>query len=220
MLSSAIWILLVGFFASQIARRLLLPPLIGMILAGIVLGPEVGHRISPGVLNAADRLRTVAVMIILMKAGLGLDREKLAQQGTVALRLGVLPGIWEAIIVAIASIFLFKFNFATGLLLGCIVGAESPAVIVPGMLQLKSAGWGVSKGIPDAILTGSALSDVLLLLLCKLVAQFHRSGGVGSKFTPITTVASFAPSWVSSVNWLFDCSGTYFLVKEAKLEPK
>ena len=176
MLNSAIWILLIGFFASLIARRLQIPPLIGMILAGIVLGPEVGHRISPGVLDAADRLRTVAVMIILMKAGLGLDREKLAQQGTVALRLGVLPGIWEAIIVAIASIFLFKFNFATGLLLGCIVGAESPAVIVPGMLQLKSAGWGVSKGIPDAILTGSGLSDVLLLLLFSLLLNLIGQG--------------------------------------------
>ncbi len=176
MLSSAIWILLIGFFASQIARRLRIPPLIGMILAGIVLGPEVGHHISPGVLDAADRLKTVAVMIILMKAGLGLDREKLAQQGTVALRLGVLPGIWEAIIVAIASMFLFKFNFATGLLLGCIVGAESPAVIVPGMLQLKSAGWGVSKGIPDAILTGSALSDVVLLLLFSLLLNLIGQG--------------------------------------------
>ncbi|MEM9265680.1 MAG: cation:proton antiporter [Cyanobacteria bacterium P01_F01_bin.13] len=172
MLESIIWILLTGFFAGQIARRLKAPALVGMVLAGILLGPQVGNLLSPGVLSAADSLRTIAVMIILMKAGLGLDREKLAQQGTVALRLGFLPATCEAIAVALAAIWLFQFDLATGLLLGCILGAESPAVIVPGMLRLKSLGWGVKKGIPDAILTGSALSDVLLLLVFSLLLAF------------------------------------------------
>ncbi|NEQ55498.1 MAG: universal stress protein, partial [Leptolyngbya sp. SIO3F4] len=130
----------------------------------------------PDLLNAADALRTIAVMVILMKAGLGLDREKLAQQGTVALRLGFLPATCEAIVVALAAIWLLQFDLATGLLLGCILGAESPAVIVPGMLRLKSLGWGVTKGIPDAILTGSALSDVLLLLVFSLLLAFLTQG--------------------------------------------
>lgn len=192
MLASALWILLMGFFAGQIARRLGAPPLIGMILVGILLGPQVGDVISSGVLKAADNLRTVAVMIILMKAGLGLDREKLAQQGTVALRLGILPAASEAIAIAFAAMFIFKFDFPTGLLLGCVIGAESPAVIVPGMLRLKSLGWGVTKGIPDAILTGSALSDVLLLLGFSLLLNFLSQGGIQNitffgKFT-LTTV--------------------------------
>lgn len=91
MLASILWILIMGFFAGQLARRLGAPPLIGMILVGIILEPQVRNLISADVLNTADELRTLAVMIILMKAGLGLDREKLAQQGTVALRLGFLP---------------------------------------------------------------------------------------------------------------------------------
>jgi NhaP-type Na+/H+ or K+/H+ antiporter len=173
-----------GFFAGQLARRLGAPPLIGMILIGIVIGPQVADFISSEVLDAADDLRLVAVMIILMKAGLGLDREKLAQQGTVALRLGFLPASTEAIVVAIVSVFLFGFDFFTGLLLGCVVGAESPAVIVPGMLRLKSQGWGVTKGIPDAILTGSALSDVLLLLVFGLLLNFLGSGGAESITLP------------------------------------
>ncbi|NEZ62545.1 sodium:proton antiporter [Leptolyngbyaceae cyanobacterium CCMR0082] len=176
MLESIIWILLTGFFAGQIARRLKAPALVGMVLAGILLGPQVINVLSPGVLGAADSLRTIAVMVILMKAGLGLDREKLAQQGTVALRLGFLPATCEAIAVALAAIWLFQFDLATGLLLGCILGAESPAVIVPGMLRLKSLGWGVKKGIPDAILTGSALSDVLLLLVFSLLLAFVTQG--------------------------------------------
>ncbi|EKV02965.1 NhaP-type Na+(K+)/H+ antiporter [Leptolyngbya sp. PCC 7375] len=176
MLESIIWILLTGFFAGQIARRLKAPALVGMVLAGILLGPQVTNVLSPGVLGAADSLRTIAVMVILMKAGLGLDREKLTQQGTVALRLGFLPATCEAIAVALAAIWLFQFDLATGLLLGCILGAESPAVIVPGMLRLKSLGWGVKKGIPDAILTGSALSDVLLLLVFSLLLAFLTQG--------------------------------------------
>ncbi len=178
MLASVLWILMMGFFVGQLARRLVAPPLIGMILVGIILGPQVRNVISSDVLGAADELRTLAVMIILMKAGLGLDREKLAQQGTVALRLGFLPAATEAIAIALAAMIIFKFDFPTGLLLGCVIGAESPAVIVPGMLRLKSLGWGVAKGIPDAILTGSALSDVLLLLVFSLLLSFLGDGGV------------------------------------------
>lgn len=178
MLASALSILLIGFFAGQLARRLGAPPLIGMILVGIIIGSQVANIITPDVLDAADELRTVAVMIILMKAGLGLDREKLAQQGTVALRLGFLPATIEAVAIAVAAMLIFQFDFPTGLLLGCVIGAESPAVIVPGMLRLKSLGWGVTKGIPDAILTGSALSDVLLLLVFSLLVSFLSQGAV------------------------------------------
>lgn len=184
MLKSMIGIVLMGFFVGQIARRMRMPALVGMVLVGIVLGPSLGNGIAPEVLDAADSLRTIAVMVILMKAGLGLDREKLAQQGTVALRLGVLPAAGEAVAIALAAMGLFQFDFATGLLLGCVIGAESPAVIVPGMLRLKSLGWGVNKGIPDAILTGSALSDVLLLLVFSLLLAFLSQGTAGGLTLP------------------------------------
>lgn len=180
MLETLLWILLGGLFCAQLARQLKAPPLLGMVIAGIALGPQFFNVLDASVLNAADSLRTIAVMVILMKAGLGLDREKLVQQGSVVLRLGFLPATCEAIVVAIAAIILFQFSPMTGLLLGCIVAAESPAVIVPGMLRLKQLGWGVKKGIPDAILTGSALSDVLLLLvfslLMSLLTQSETAG--------------------------------------------
>jgi NhaP-type Na+/H+ or K+/H+ antiporter/nucleotide-binding universal stress UspA family protein len=172
MLGSWLWILGMGFFVGQILGRLGMPPLVGMILVGILL-QEV---LSPELLAAAGDLRLVAVTIILMKAGLGLDREKLAQQGSVALRLGFLPAACEALAVALLSRWILGLDWATGLLLGCVIGAESPAVIVPGMLRLKSLGWGVAKGIPDAILTGSALSDVLLLLGFSLLLSFSGQG--------------------------------------------
>ncbi|MGB3652692.1 MAG: cation:proton antiporter [Rivularia sp. (in: cyanobacteria)] len=186
MLQSFILILLVGFFCGEIARRLKAPALVGMVLAGIMLGSQVTDLIDASVLAASGALRTIAVMVILMKAGLGLDREKLAQQGTVALRLGFLPAACEALVIALAAMWILKFDFPTGLLLGCIIGAESPAVIVPGMLRLKSLGWGVTKGIADAILTGSALSDVLLLLVFSLLLNFLTSGTTGITLLGIT----------------------------------
>ena len=179
-LASAIWILLMGFFSGELARRLRLPPLVGMILVGIGIGPQLGDLISPEILNAADSLRLVAVMVILMKAGLGLDREKLFQQGSVALRLSFLPAAVEAIVVAGVAMWLFEFDLMTGLLLGCVVGAESPAVIVPGMLRLKSLGRGVAKGIPDVILTGCAVSDILMLSVFSLLLSFLAQGRTGA----------------------------------------
>ena len=180
LLFSLVLILLLGFLGGQIASRLNAPPLLGMMLVGICLGSEAGNLIAPSMLDLADSLRTIAVMVILMRAGLGLDRDKLAKQGTVALRLGFLPALTEAIAISFLAIWLFKFNWLTGLLLGCVISAESPAVIVPGMLRLKNLGYGVSKGIADAILTGSALSDVLILLLFDLLLSFLSQGDVAN----------------------------------------
>ncbi len=171
-------ILLLGFFGGQFLRRLGAPALIGMILVGMLLGPAALNLINADVLAAAPVFRAVAVMVILMKAGLGLDRQKLAQQGTVALRLGVLPALGEMAIVALGAMALLGFDLRQGLLLGAIVAPESPAVIVPAMLRLKSLGWGVDKGISDAILTGSALSDVLVLLLFSLLMGTGQGEGL------------------------------------------
>lgn len=186
MLESVLWIILLGFFVSRVFSRVKIPALVGLVVVGIILGPQVSNVLGAEVLNSAPSLRIIAVMVILMKAGLGLDREKLAQQGSVALRLGFLPATFEAIAIAFAAMLILKFDFPTGLLLGCIIGAESPAVIVPGMLRLKSLGWGVNKGIPDAILTGSTLSDVLLLLVFSLLMAFLGNSSVSFSFAGFT----------------------------------
>ena len=161
--------LLGGFLGGKLLQWLGLPSLLGMILVGLVLGQSGLNWLPSETVDSLAGLRAIAVMVILMKAGLGLDQDKLRQQGTVAIRLGFLPGLCEMVVVAVVAIYLLNFDWLTGLLLGSIVGAESPAVIVPAMLKLKSQGWGVKKGIPDAILTGSALSDAVLLLIFSLL---------------------------------------------------
>ena len=183
LLLSLIVILFFGFVGGQIAHKLGAPPLLGMMLAGICLGSQGVNFIAQEMLDLADDCRTIAVMVILMRAGLGLDSKKLIKQGSVALRLGFLPALTEAIAISWLAIWLFKFDWLTGLLLGCVISAESPAVIVPGMLRLKNLGWGVSKGIADAILTGSALSDVLILLLFSLLVNFLTPGNIDNSAT-------------------------------------
>ena len=192
LLLSLILILLIGLIGGQVACKFGVPPLLGMMLGGILLGSEVSNLISESALNLADDLRTFAVMVILMRAGLGLDREKLVKQGSVALRLGFLPAVAEMIAISAIAMVLFQFDWLTGLLLGCVISAESPAVIVPGMLRLKNLGWGVSKGIADAILTGSALSDVFILLTFSLLISFLTEASFNSSqlwLLPVKMVA-------------------------------
>ena len=145
MLLDYVLILILGFFAGEIVNKLKIPSLVGMILIGIILGSQGVNILTESALESASAFRTLAVMIILMKAGLGLDRQKLQEQGSVALRLGFLPAICEMIAITFLAMNLLNFDLPTGLLLGCILSAESPAVIVPGMLRLKSLGLGVKK---------------------------------------------------------------------------
>lgn len=174
MLNSLNLLLIFGLAVGQVAKRFYVPALVGMILVGIALKEQLQE-----LLPLASAFRSIAVMVILMKAGLELDYDKLKAQGTVALRLGFLPALGEMLAVALVSGWLLGFDLSTGLILGCILGAESPAVIVPAMLKLKSQGWGVDKGIPDAVLTGSALSDVMLLLVFNLLLTGVSHGGSG-----------------------------------------
>ena len=183
MLTSWLWLLAGGLFAGQLARRFGAPALLGMVLVGMVLGPEVADVFAPALLESADVLRTLAVMLILMKAGLGLSVEKLRQQGSVTLRLGFLPAGCEALLLMLLARMFFDLPLLNALLLGCLLSAESPAVIVPGMLRLKSLGWGVDKGIPDAVMTGSALSDVLVLALFSLLLGILNPEQAGDVLT-------------------------------------
>lgn len=162
-------IVLGGFLGGQLMRRWGLPSLLGMVGVGVLIGASGLNWLTAASLTDLSGLRAIAVMVILMKAGLGLDAEKLQSQGSVAIRLGMLPGLGEMVAIACGAVYLLGFDWLTGLLLGAIVGAESPAVIVPAMLKLKSQGWGVSKGIPDAILAGSALSNGFFLLIFSLL---------------------------------------------------
>lgn len=169
-----------GFLAGEGMARLGLPKLIGMLLMGILIGPYVLNILPEEILLLSHEIRMLALLLILFKAGLGLDREKLLAQGSVAVRLGFLPAVIEASVVAIATRLILGWEWLLCWLLGWIICAASPAVIVPMMLRLKAEGYGVKKGIPDLILAGGTASDATAVTLFGIFLAWIIGDGSGS----------------------------------------
>lgn len=165
MLLGILIILSIGFLAGEVAGLLRLPKLIGMLVAGIAIGPSALNILSGPVVDISPQIRMFALLVILLKAGLSLDREKILGQGSVAVRLGFVPAVVEATVVAVTTHVIFGFDWITSWLVGWIICAASPAVIVPMMLWLKSKGLGVKKGIPDLILAGGTASDAIAVTM-------------------------------------------------------
>lgn len=188
MLHGVLIVLSAGFLAGEVASRLRLPRLIGMLLAGIALGPSVLDMLPQPVLDFSGEIRLFTLLVILLKAGLGLDKEKILAQGSVAIRLGFLPALIEATVVAVATRYIFGWDWISAWLVGWIICAASPAVIVPMMLRLKAEGWGVKKGIPDLILAGGTASDAVAVTMFGIFvtwASGEVGGGIGERLANI-----------------------------------
>ncbi|XP_048189502.1 sodium/hydrogen exchanger 9B1 [Perognathus longimembris pacificus] len=166
--------LLVIFFSAFLGGKLLqlikiptvppLPPLLGMLLAGFLIRnlPYINKYVHVQT-TWSSTLRITALTIILMRAGLGLDPEALKHLKGVCLRLSFGPCITEACSAAIFSHFIMKFPWKWGFLLGFILGAVSPAVVVPSMLFLQEKGYGVEKGIPTLLVAASSMDDIIAI---------------------------------------------------------
>ncbi|NFD77966.1 sodium:proton antiporter [Clostridium botulinum] len=165
MASSLAIIILLGLIANKLFEKLKLPGLLGMLILGILIGPHGLDWLSKDILNASSDLRKIALIVILLRAGLGLDKEELKLVGKTALKLSCIPGIIEGLFIAIASVKLLGFSFVQGGLLGFIIAAVSPAVVVPQMLNLIDKGLGKAKGIPTLILAGASIDDVFAITI-------------------------------------------------------
>ncbi|WP_434293696.1 cation:proton antiporter domain-containing protein [Clostridium botulinum] len=165
MASSLAIIILLGLIANKLFEKLKLPGLLGMLILGILIGPHGLDWLSKDILNASSDLRKIALIVILLRAGLGLNKEELKLVGKTALKLSCIPGIIEGLFIAIASVKLLGFSFVQGGLLGFIIAAVSPAVVVPQMLNLIDKGLGKAKGIPTLILAGASIDDVFAITI-------------------------------------------------------
>ncbi|MHB9946512.1 potassium transporter [Clostridium botulinum] len=165
MASSLAIIILLGLIANKLFEKLKLPGLLGMLILGILIGPHGLDWLSKDILNASSDLRKIALIVILLRAGLGLNKDELKLVGKTALKLSCIPGIIEGLFIAIASVKLLGFSFIQGGLLGFIIAAVSPAVVVPQMLSLMDKGLGKAKGIPTLILAGASIDDVFAITI-------------------------------------------------------
>ena len=164
-LTSFAIILLSALLLGSLFRKIKLPPLIGMLLVGIVLGPHVLNLVSSDIINISSDLRQFALIIILTRAGLSLKPADLKKVGRPAILLCFLPATFEIIgYVALAPLVL-GLTIQESALTGAVMGAVSPAVVVPRMLKLKEEGYGTDKSIPQMITAGASCDDVFVIVL-------------------------------------------------------
>lgn len=165
MTTSLALMLLLGLSAHWLFTKLKLPGLLGMLILGIIIGPYVLNWLDPDILKLSADLRKIALIIILLRAGLGISREDLKRVGSTAIKMSCIPGIVEGLTVAFMATKLLGFSFIEGGILGFILAAVSPAVVVPQMLEYLDKGIGTNKGIPTLILAGSSIDDVFAITI-------------------------------------------------------
>ncbi len=165
MLLSIALILLVSIAFSQIFEKLRLPGLIGMLLTGILLGPFVLDLISPTLLNISAELRQIALIVILIRAGLSLNIKELLKVGRPALLLCFVPASFEILAVTMLAPMLFGISYVDAAIMGTVLAAVSPAVVVPRMIKLMESGYGRDKSIPQMIMAGASADDIYVIVL-------------------------------------------------------
>ena len=165
MLLSIALIMLVGLAAAMLSKKVGLPGLVGMILTGAILGPCVLNLIDDSILNISSELRKIALIIILTRAGLTLDLDDLKRAGRPALLMCFLPASFEILGMILVAPHLLHISILEAAILGAVIAAVSPAVVVPKMIQLMEEGYGMNKQIPQIILAGASVDDVFVIVL-------------------------------------------------------
>ena len=176
MLTSLALIFLVGLSMAAICQQLKIPRIIGMLATGIVLGPHVLNLLDSSILGISSELRQMALIIILIKAGLALDIADLKKVGRPALLMSFLPAIFEIIaVVLLAPVFLGVTRLEAAII-GAVLGAVSPAVVVPKMVSLMETHYGTDKSIPQLILAGASLDDVFVIVIFSTFVRMEQGG--------------------------------------------
>lgn len=165
MLTSLALIFLFGLIFGSLFQKLRLPPLLGMLIVGIVLGPYALDWLDDSLLSISADLRQIALIIILTRAGLNLNISDLKKVGRPAVLMCFLPACFEILGMLVLAPPLLHISYLDAAIMGAVVGAVSPAVIVPKMLRLMEEGYGTEKSIPQLILAGASVDDVFVIVL-------------------------------------------------------
>ena len=171
-------IVLLGIVSHQLFVRLRLPGFLGILFLGMAIGPYGADWIDESILLVSADLRKIALVIILLRAGMGLNLQTLKMVGMPALRLGFIPAVIEGISVMFIAAWLLGISLVEAGMLGFIIAAVSPAVIVPKMLSWMELGKGADKGIPTMILAGASLDDVVAITIFSSFAGYFAGAGL------------------------------------------
>lgn len=186
MLLSISLILILGMFMGWICQKIKLPNLLGMLITGIVLGPYVLNLLDDSILGISAELRKIALIIILTRAGLGLDLSGLKKIGRPAVLMCFVPASFELIGMILLAPKLMGLTVLEAAIMGAVLAAVSPAVVVPRMVKLMDEGYGVNEGIPQLILAGASVDDVyVIVLFSTFVGMMQGEGASILKFVNI-----------------------------------
>ncbi|WP_206458584.1 cation:proton antiporter [Anaerovorax sp. IOR16] len=165
MLTSLAYIFLLGLLLGWVFQKIKLPSLLGMLLSGILLGPSFFNLLDSSILSISADLRQLALVIILTRAGLSLRLEDLKKVGRPAFLMCFVPASFEIIAISIFAPLLFGISTLEAAILGSVLAAVSPAIIVPRMIRLIHEGYGTKKSIPQLVLAGASVDDVFVIVL-------------------------------------------------------
>lgn len=176
MLLSLGFIIIVGYLLGRLLSAMNLPSLIGYIIAGLIMGPSFFNLIDQSTLDISSDLRRIALMIILLRAGLNIDLQDLKKVGRPAILMSCLPATLEIIGTIILAPIFFGMSYLSAAILGAIVAATSPAVVVARMLDLMGKGYGKKKGVPQMILAGSSMDDIFVIIIFTALTALAQTG--------------------------------------------
>ena len=167
--------LLANYFG-KIAEKLKLPSLIGMMIIGMIIGPSFLDLVSDNTLNIAPILKDISLVIILFIGGLGIDISQIKLIGRPAVLLSILPAILEGFAISFLSMIFLDFNFIQGAILGFIIAAVSPAILIPSMVSLINKNIGQNKAIPQMLLVGASCDDTIAITLFTTFLTIYNKG--------------------------------------------
>lgn len=176
MLASLSLIFLVGFAMGAICQKLKMPRIIGMLVTGIVLGPYVLDFLDPSILSISSELRKLALIIILLKAGLSLDLKDLKKAGRPAILMSFVPATCEIAGYILFAPLLLGINRIEAAVMGAVLGAVSPAVVIPRMVMLMEEKYGTKKAIPQMIMAGASCDDIFVIVLFTTFLSMAQGG--------------------------------------------
>ena len=186
MLLSISLILILGMFMGWICQKIKLPALLGMLIIGIILGPYGLNLLDGSILGISAELRKIALIIILTRAGLGLDLSGLKKIGRPAVLMCFVPASFELLGMILLAPKLMGASVLESAVMGAVLAAVSPAVVVPRMVKLMDEGYGVKEGIPQLILAGASVDDVyVIVLFSTFVGMMQGEGASVLKFVNI-----------------------------------
>lgn len=181
MLTSLAFIFLVGLSLAAICQALKLPRIIGMLITGILLGPYVLNVLDPSILSISSELRQIALIIILLKAGLSLNLADLKKVGRPAIMMACIPATFEILAYFLLAPYFLGINRLEAAVMGAVMGAVSPAVVVPRMVQLMDEKYGTAKSIPQMILAGASCDDIYVIVLFSTFSTMAQGGSAHLK---------------------------------------